>query len=282
MKSKKIITILGICLTLGALALITVQFQKPTKAVKGITTPEPTIIISSPEEEDEIPQEKFYAPIIAYHHLAKHWPQNSYYVSPEIFDQQMAWLKTNDFQVISFDKFYEAAIGKGTIPQKPVVITFDDGNVDNYTNALPILKKYGLTAIFFIKTNGISQKGKGMTWDKLKEMTEAGMTIGSHSLTHRNMARMDEETLSFELKESKKILEKNLDIEVKYFAYPGGSYSERTIEATKEAGYLAAVTTKHKVYQEIKDENSLYELPRVHIDDEMPTFMDWIQGINLY
>ena len=112
-------------------------------------------------------------------------------------------------------------------------------------------------------------------------MSDAGMTIGSHSVNHNDMTKMDNETVLYEAETSKKILEKNLNIEVKYFAYPGGAYNSETIQVLKDSGYLAAVTTHHKVYQEIDSKNSLFALPRVHIDDEMPTFIDWIQGKNL-
>lgn len=279
MPDKKILIIIGILITVGALSFHTIGWRKPPKEVKGVSS-QPMVEAST--EEGIIPQGKFYAPILAYHHIAVRRPQNSYYVSPEIFEEQMQWLRKNDYQVISFDEFYEAAVGRSKIPPKPVVLTFDDGNVDHYTNAFPILKKYNYKGIFFIKINSIAKNGRGMTWNKLKEMADAGMTIGSHSINHNNMANMKETTLEYELSESKKILEKNLGVEIKYFAYPGGAYSPKTIEAVKNAGYLAAVTTKHKVDQEIKDDNSIYTLPRVHIDDEMPTFIDWIQGINLY
>lgn len=276
---QRLIKIFLILILLAAFGGLTLKFQK-TKKVMGAATQPPSEMSAAPSES--IPQGKFYAPILAYHHIELRRPQNSYYVSPEIFDEQMKWLRDNNYHVVSFDKFYAAASGKGTLPEKPVVLSFDDGNVDNYTNAFEILKKYNLTATFFIKINGVAKSGAGMTWKKLREMASVGMTIGSHSVNHNNMAQMDDGELHAELVESKKILEKNLGIEIKYFAYPGGAYSKKTIKAAKAAGYLAAVTTRHKVDQEIKNDDSLYTLPRVHIDDEMPTFIDWVQGINLY
>ena len=234
--------------------------------------------IEQPKER-KINPEKFYAPILLYHHIAKTESQNSYFVSPEIFDSQMEWLKNNGYHIISLDKLYRAAKEQDTLPDKPIVITFDDSLFDQYKNGFPILKKYGFPATFFVKLNNIG-KG-GLTYKMLREMAEAGMTIGSHSINHNNMAKMDPDISREELVGSKKILENNLGIEINFFSYPGGAYSEQTIVAVKEAGYLAAIGTKHKVYQEIKNEDSFYTLSRVHIDDEMPTFIDWIQGINL-
>jgi len=81
--------------------------------------------------------------------------------------------------------------------------------------------------------------------------------------------------------QSKKILEKETGEKINFFAYPGGAYSQATIDATQNAGYLAAFTTHHNIIQQIKKEDDLYTLARIHIDDEMPSFINWVQGINL-
>lgn len=229
----------------------------------------------------EIKPTEFYAPILMYHHIEKKEPQNSYYVSSEIFREQMQWLKDNNYKVVSYDDFYKKAVGLGELPEKPVIITFDDGVIDQYTNALPILKEFGYTATFFIKLNNVGEGKGGMTWDMIKELIDSGMTIGSHSMNHDNMANMDEKTLKYELTESKKVLEENLDINIYYFCYPGGAYSEETIKATQDAGYRSASTTSHKVIHKIKNYEDLFKIPRIHIDDEIPTFVDWVQGKNL-
>lgn len=281
MPYKIIFFVIGFFLTSSFLIGFIFLRPQKNKEIKGVQTQ--AIPIQSPSpgpDEGTIPQGKFYAPILAYHHIALKRPQNSYYVSPEIFDQQMQWLKDNNYHVVSFDQFYEAAMGRGKLPPKPIILTFDDGNRDNYTNAFPILKKYGYTATFFIKLNN-ANKG-GMSWKEMKELQKAGNIIGSHSINHNNMSKMSNTELRYELEESKNILEKNLETKIKYFCYPGGEYSARTIQAIKNAGYLAATTTKHKVNQEIKNSDSIYTLPRVHIDDEMPTFIDWVQGKNLF
>src|SRR3972149_4438931 len=273
---RKFFSILTLLLCLVLLPVISLRSNP--KEVKGVTVePAPTQISSVPEET--IPRDKFYAPILSYHHIARRWPQNSYYVSPEIFDEERAWLKVNGYRVISFDDFYLAARGQGTLPPKPVVLTFDDGNRDQYTNAFPILKKYGLTATFFIIVKGVGRGG--ITWEELKELIEAGNIVGSHTINHPNLSKMSPLQLKYELEESKKILEENLGTKINYLNYPGGAFSQRVLEAARDAGYLAAVTTRHRVEQEIKNNDSFFTLPRVHVDDEMPTFIDWVQGINL-
>jgi len=229
--------------------------------------------------EQKINPQHFYAPILLYHHIAQTKIQNSYYVSPDIFQKQMNWLKENGYHVISMDKLYEAITNEGTLPDKPIVISFDDSLLDQYKNAYPILKKYGYPAIFFVKMNNIGNQT--LSWAMIKEMSDNNMIIGSHSVNHDSMTNMDQKTLSYELSESKRQIEKHTGKQVKYFSYPGGAYSGETIAAVKYAGYLAAVCTKHKVYQEIINNSSIYMLPRIHIDNEMPTFIDWVQGKNL-
>lgn len=259
---------------------VEINFHRPKK-VEGASTSATTPAPSATAHQDKIPQGKFYAPILLYHHIADRKIQNSYYVSPKIFDEQMGWLKENDYHIISIDDLYEAGLGKKGLPEKPVVISFDDGVTDQFTNGLPILEKYGYTATFFIKLNNVGRGKGGLTYDQIKELIASDMTIGSHSVNHDNMALMDLKTLDYELRESKKILEENLGIKIKYFSFPGGAYTQTTIKEVKLAGYLAAVTTKHRVNQEIKKPDDIFTLPRVHIDDEMPTFIDWVQGKNL-
>lgn len=266
---------------LGFFIVWKIASKSPTEQPKAMADNISTPLPSPSQSLIPIDPEKFYAPILLYHHIADRKFQNSYYVSPKIFDEQMGWLKENGYHIISINNLYEAIFYKKELPEKPVVISFDDGVTDQFTNGLPILKKYGYTATFFIKLNNVGQGKGGLTWDQIRELKDADMTIGSHSMNHDNMTIMSLNILNYEIKESKKILEENLGIRINYFSYPGGAYNKTTIKEVKSAGYLAAVTTKHKVYQEIKKDDDIFTLSRVHIDDEMPTFIDWVQGINL-
>lgn len=220
-----------------------------------------------------------YCPILLYHHIAKVVPQDSYSVSPEIFGQQMKWLENNGYTVIKYDDFYQAMNKKKTLPPKPVVISFDDGVLDQYQSAFPILKQYNYSAMFFIKLNNVGEGKGGMTWQMLKDLSDAKMEIGSHSINHDSMSNMDLTTMRSELTDSKKTLEQNLGLDINYFAYPGGAFSSTTETETKAAGYISAVSTKHLVYHKFGED--LFAVPRIHIDDEMPTFIDWVQGKNL-
>ncbi|PIR27049.1 polysaccharide deacetylase [Candidatus Berkelbacteria bacterium CG_4_9_14_0_2_um_filter_42_30] len=218
-----------------------------------------------------------YCPILLYHHIAKVEPQQSYFVSPATFDQQLKWLSDNGYETIRQDDLYLAMNRKKKLPAKPVIISFDDGDHDQYENALPILKKYGFLAVFYLKLNNIEKSG-GMSWKEIKELRDAGMEIGSHTVNHDALTSLSTDQIKYELLESKKVLEDNLGIKIFHFAYPGGNYNAEIEKAVADAGYSTAASTRRNAYQQIGGD--LYLLPRIHIDDEIPTFENWVLGNN--
>ncbi|OFW86821.1 MAG: hypothetical protein A2794_00135 [Alphaproteobacteria bacterium RIFCSPHIGHO2_01_FULL_40_8] len=117
-----------------------------------------------------------------------------------------------------------------------VAIVFDDGWKSNYEIARPILKQYGLTAIFFVTIENIG-KPEMMTWSQLREMADNDMIIGSHSMTHRPPIEFSDTELKYELSESKRILEENLGKKIDSFSAPTGFYDKRIIDIAREVGY---------------------------------------------
>ena len=105
-------------------------------------------------------------------------------IEPEDFDWQMKYLVDHGYHTITPDELYNYLEGTGTLPDRPVLITFDDGYVDNYTHAYPILKKYNLKATIFVVTGFLSKRKGYLTWDQLREMEKNGITIESHTVTH--------------------------------------------------------------------------------------------------
>ena len=122
-------------------------------------------------------------------------------VSPELFEQHLAYLKEQGYQTISLDDLtYSLALGR-PLPsgEKPILITFDDGYLDNYQNAFPLLQKYGFTGVFFVVTelaerasagmiapDGLRYADAYMTWDQLRAMTAAGMEVECHARVHED------------------------------------------------------------------------------------------------
>lgn len=144
---------------------------------------------------------------------------------------------------VEVEKFKEQMKILGTVPVIRPLISFDDGLVDNYTNAYPILKELGLKAYFFVIVSKIGTEGY-MNWEQIRELKNAGMSIGSHGMTHRLLTELEDKELNDEIKESKMILEKNLGQRIDYFSIPFGSYNAKIIEKIKEAGYKAVFTSR--------------------------------------
>ncbi|WP_303840407.1 polysaccharide deacetylase family protein [Selenomonas ruminantium] len=198
-------------------------------------------------------------------------------VRPEDFDSQMKYLRDNGYHSISPDELYEALAGSGQLPENPVLITFDDGYEDNYTNAYPILKKYGFKATIFVVTGFLDKHKKGyLSWDEAREMDKNGITIESHTVNHRSMTDLTDDELRAELVDSKKKAETELGHEVNYIAYPTGTYNLHIAQMVKEAGYKAAFTIK---YGNVDKASNIYALERVPIFHTEETNKDFIERI---
>jgi len=179
---------------------------------------------------------------ILYYHSVKLENGNELRMPPEEFEAQMAYLQDKGFHSISLDQLYQASYKGGTLPEKPFVITFDDGYVDNYTTAYPILKKYGFTATVFMVTSYINGAAF-MTWPQLKELVANGWKIEGHTATHPFLTKIDPSNVISELRPPKELLEKELGQPVNILAYPSGDLNDRVVQAVKDAGYLMAVGT---------------------------------------
>lgn len=181
-------------------------------------------------------------PILMYHSIADQ-PGNDLMVSPQNFAAQIAYLKKAGYQTINFQDLQDWQAGK-PIPRKPILLTFDDGYLDNYTEAYPVLKEHGFQATFFISTNYIAD-GRHITWEQIAEMSKSGLIeFASHTKSHADLAVISPEQLTAELTESKQIIETKIGKPVIAFSYPAGSYNNAVVDATAKAGYQFAVTTK--------------------------------------
>jgi peptidoglycan/xylan/chitin deacetylase (PgdA/CDA1 family) len=180
----------------------------------------------------------------------------------------MKYLKDNGFNAITISEAYDAIYNGKSVPPKPVVITFDDGYEDNYTNAYPILMKYGLKGTMFVITDVIG-KGGCLSISQIQEMYDNGMDIESHTVNHEQLNLLSYDKQLKTLKTSKEYLESILNKKVISIAYPFGKYNSDTIRAVKEAGYLMAFTTQ---YGFSKKSNGILTLARVRISASDTTY----------
>lgn len=195
-----------------------------------------------PEVNPQARQAK--VPVMMYHDIL---PQKEVFfdVTPEEFEAHLKLIQAKGLTPISMDQLVTHLRTGLPLPEKPILLTFDDGYLGHYTYVYPLLKKYNYPALFSIYTDKIDKRlGRpGVTWEQVREMAaDPLVTIASHSVTHRIMTDLSPAEIQMELQQSKQILESALGIPIRYFTYPEGKYNAAVAEAVKEAGYIAALT----------------------------------------
>ena len=162
------------------------------------------------------------------------------------FAEQMAYLHGAGYTSISLDDFVAFLDGKQSLPPKPILITCDDGFMSNYLHAFPILKKYQMKATIFVTPDPASENFKKyasldvpLTHEQLREMTNSGVSIESHGMTHRYLTELEPEVVRWELQESKRVLATITQKPVHFLAIPSGAYNKTVKNLAKEADYKA-------------------------------------------
>ncbi len=180
-------------------------------------------------------------PVLLYHHVGDQG-KNQYWISVEVFRAQMELLKKEGYQAVTVSQVADVIRNGGTFPEKPVAITFDDGYLDTYENAFPILNELGFPATVYIITSTLgTDKSYGyLQDDALKALIAAGWEIGSHSVTHNNLNKT-KLGAGNEMKQSKETLETRLGIKVRSFSYPFGIANQSIKDLAAEMGYDSAV-----------------------------------------
>ena len=232
---------------------------------------------SKPQIKVESVSVPFHIPIIVYHAVHPEHPgetleQRKFNVTPELLEQQLQYLKDKHYITISLDQLPSYLDSTTTLDKNIVVLTFDDGWHDQYTQAFPLLKKYNDIATFYVYTNPIGKDSRFLTWDEVKEMKSAGMTIGSHTLSHPFLTKVSTEQLKKEIFNSKKVLEEKLGISIVNFASPFGDSNPQIEGFVKEAGYLTGRDINKK---SIYSKDDLFHLPGYFAPQNMHDFI-WI------
>lgn len=197
-------------------------------------------------------------------------------VLPSDFAWQMQYLEDHGFHPITPDELYDSLEGRGDLPEKPVLITFDDGYADNYKNAYPILKKHNFKATIFVVTGFMGKRKGYLTWDQCREMEKNGISIQAHTVDHRSMTDLTDDEIRSEIVDSKKQAEDELGHPVEYMAYPTGACNLHIAQLVKEAGYKAAFTIR---YGNADPESNVYAIERVPVFHTENTNRDFIERI---
>lgn len=162
-------------------------------------------------------------------------------VAPSAFAQQMDWLAAHGYHTVTFQDIRRYWRREAPLPAKPVIITLDDGYQDLYTTAYPILAAHGFTAVAYIVTGFVGQRGY-VTADEIVDLAHHGIEIGAHTVNHADLARAQDPSLTYQVVESKAWLERLVGGPVVDMAYPSGKYDAAAIQAVARAGYWSAVT----------------------------------------
>ena len=217
-----------------------------------ITTPNPgqeLVIPLHPLEWGGIRQDGYQVvPVLTYYGFSRE-KTGKRIVSEAAFKAQMEFLREKGYRVISLDQLLDFLEFKSPIPEKSVVITFDDGLRSAYDIALPILKTCGYPATLFIRTNFIG-KGNAMTWDQLNLLSENGFDIQCKTAMNPDMSRVkDSESFKVyfraiqkEIRQSKKTVKNKLNRDCRYLAYAYGRTNNTIIALLKKEGFRGAFT----------------------------------------
>jgi peptidoglycan/xylan/chitin deacetylase (PgdA/CDA1 family) len=190
-----------------------------------------------------------HVPILMYHYVGRVPPNDSnprlragLTVSPEAFQEQVRWLQANGYHAIDarqLDRYFE---GVSNLPARPVMLTFDDGNADLFTNAYPILRQAHMRAVAYIVSGFLGAPGR-VTEAQVEEMSRNGIEIGSHTFNHEDLTREPAPRLQMELTRSRQTLQQLIGDEVTDFAYPAGKYDATVQSAAQQAGYTSAMAS---------------------------------------
>jgi len=216
-------------------------------------------------------QRNFYeVPVLMYHRVDVSDRESGVYVRPENFEKQMEFLKVHRYHVMPLETLIQDLKARRRNPPKSVVITFDDGTLDNIKNAFPVLKTMGFPATVFMITENIGRPG-WLSEEDLKILDEGGVSIGSHTLNHAYLPELPVSRVQEEIAGSKKRLEGILGHEVTLFSYPAGGVTPQIREFVEKAGYAGAVTTNYG-----KERHDPYSLHRVKVGDSSGNLFNFL------
>ncbi|WP_420151407.1 polysaccharide deacetylase family protein [Spirosoma sp.] len=245
-------------------------------ATTGATAKENTAAATSVPDPTSIPASKIadaatilarpQVPVLCYHQV-RDWratdskSAKDYIIPVAAFKEQMQMLADSGYHSILPDQLYAYLTTGAPLPSKPFMLTFDDGDLDQYEVAAPVLEKHGFKGSFFIMTVAIGRRGKQPYMDKtqIKDLADRGHTIGCHTWDHHNVKKYQGDDWKIQLEEPKAKLEAITGKPVRYFAYPFGLWNKQALPELQKRGYLAAFSLADKR----DDQMPLYTIRRI-------------------
>ncbi len=247
--------------------------SSPSKMVISTPTPTPTPVVLPDQAQ---------VPILMYHYVSELPPNPDRYrldltVLPENFQAQLQYLADAGYHTITLTDLYLHLTQGVPLPEKPIVLTFDDGYKDAYEVAFPLLLDYGFTGTFFVlATPTHFESPDYMTWAQMKEMSDAGMEIQSHGRDHVDLRGRSYDYLVYQTLGIQEAIQYHTDRLPRFFCYPSGRYDDNLITVLESAGYWGAVTTE---WGQTHTREGLFEMPRLRIrgSDTLESFVDRLE-----
>ncbi|MCS7179166.1 MAG: polysaccharide deacetylase family protein [Anaerolineae bacterium] len=254
----------------------------PTSTPTPTPTPVPTPTLIPTPTPGPLP-DFAEVPILMYHYVEDLPPhadriRRDLTVRPEMFEAQLQYLAQAGYQTITLTDLYLHLTEGRPLPEKPVILTFDDGYRDAYTVVFPLLQKYGFVGTFFVlATPADYGSPRYLDWGMMKEMADAGMEIQGHGRDHVDLRGRSYEFLVYQILGIKEAVEYHTGRPVRFFCYPSGHYDASVIAVVRSAGYWGAVTT---AYGRIHTRENLYTLQRIRIrgSDTLESFIAKVEG----
>jgi peptidoglycan/xylan/chitin deacetylase (PgdA/CDA1 family) len=224
-------------------------------------------------------------PILMYHQVASR-PLDAYrkyVITPRTFAHHMRWLAFEGYNPISFQDLLVARTNHLRLPDRPVILTFDDGYQECIDNAVPILKEHGFTATFYIVAGLVGKTSRWLVnergielpladWSSIRELHAAGFELGSHAMTHTRLTELSSAACRQELLESRRLMEDRLGHEVRHLAYPFGCFDDRVRALAGEVGYRSACSVRIGLSSLRDDQLALTRVP-INGDENLPDFV---------
>lgn len=202
-------------------------------------------------------------PILCYHQI-RNWTSSDgkvgkdYIVPTAEFRSQMKMLADSGYNTILPDQLYNYLAYGAKLPKKPIMLTFDDTKLDQWTVAIPELKKYGFKGVFFIMTVSLGRPNY-LSKEQVKQMSDEGHVIGSHTYDHQNVKKYQGDDWVTQIEKPTKTLQEVTGKDIKYFAYPFGLWNKEAIPELKKRGFSSAFILAEK-----RDENDpLFTIRRI-------------------
>jgi peptidoglycan/xylan/chitin deacetylase (PgdA/CDA1 family) len=235
--------------------------KKPVvTAATGATstvTPQSTEKVSGPHDDP--------VPILMYH-VTKAAPAGTPYpelwVTPADFKGQMQWLADNDYTGITMAQLFKYWDDGFKLPEKPVVISFDDGYPSHAKTARPILAKHRWPGVLFLGLANVNNPETGLTQTMVKSLLTAGWELASHTISHPDLTSLSPSELETEVAGSREQISEKFGVPIDFFCYPAGKFDAEVVAAVEDAGYKGAVT----VLDGLATPDKPYELKRIRIN----------------